>query len=96
MKRRARGRPFGPYLPLIMEACGEDEFAYEYRHGVTSYGAFTYALSTNLRRYKRITFEKLVHETADQLAGLGYEQKPNILGPRAVIEATVPWLKAKG
>ncbi len=96
MKRRTHGRPFGPYLPLILEACGEEQFAYEYRHGVISYGAFTYALSTNLRKYRRITFDKLVHETAAQLADLGYEQQPQILGARTVTGAMVPWMKTKG
>ena len=37
----------GPYLPLIIEACGEDEFSYEYRHGATSHGAFTFSLATS-------------------------------------------------
>jgi hypothetical protein len=36
-------RRVGPYLPLIIEACQEKEFSYEYRDGATSYGAFTYA-----------------------------------------------------
>jgi metacaspase-1 len=50
----------GPYLPLIFEACGEDEYAYEYRDGVTSYGAFTYFLTKALfdagHRKKRFKF----------------------------------------
>ena len=41
---RRRGQARGPYLPLIIEACGEDEFSYEYRHGAASHGAFTYSL----------------------------------------------------
>jgi metacaspase-1 len=28
----------GPYLPVILEACQEQELAYEYRDGATSYG----------------------------------------------------------
>lgn len=35
----------GPYMPLILQACSESEFAFEYRHGVISYGAFTYSLA---------------------------------------------------
>ena len=35
----------GPYLPVVYEACREQELAYEYRHGVISHGAFTYALA---------------------------------------------------
>ncbi len=40
---------YGPYLPVIIQACQEDELAYEYRHGVTSYGAFSYSLAQMLR-----------------------------------------------
>jgi hypothetical protein len=82
----------GPYLPLIIEACGEEEFSYEYRHGATSHGAFTYSLDSILRRKKKaITFEKLVAETRQQLADLQYAQEPRILGPRAVLRHKVPW-----
>ena len=94
MKRRRSGE-FGPYLPLIIEACAEEEYAYEYRHGVTSYGAFTFALASRLRRYQRITFERLVTETGEQLNELGYEQHPQILGPSEITEALVPWLRAQ-
>lgn len=92
MKKERPNERFGPYLPLILEACAEDEFSYEYRHGVSSYGAFTYALASRLRRYKRITFERLVNETAEQLAELGYDQRPQILGPSEITGALVPWL----
>jgi len=91
-KRSEKNKPVGPYLPLILEACGEDEFAYEYEHGVISYGAFTFALSNNLRKAKRITFEKLVDKTSIQLRDLGYQQKPNILGPASITGMRVPWL----
>jgi hypothetical protein len=91
LRKRAGNAPIGPYLPLIIEACQEKEFSYEYRHGVTSYGAFTYALCLELRRRKRITFQKLVDVTAAQLKDLGYEQRPQILGPTSVMNAVVPW-----
>jgi len=93
MKKKRAGNRFGPYLPLIIEACEENEYAYEYRHGVTSYGAFTYALVSRLRRYKRITFARLVGETGEQLAELGYEQSPKILGPSSVTGSLVPWIR---
>ena len=70
---------------------GEREFSYEYRHGVTSYGAFTYALCLELRQRKRISFKRLVEVTTDRLAKLGYAQRPQILGPRAIVDARVPW-----
>jgi hypothetical protein len=81
-RRRAGRAPVGPYLPLIVEACREKEFSYEYRHGVTSHGAFTYVLCQELRRRKRISFKQLVEVAAAKLADLGYEQRPQILGPK--------------
>ena len=90
-KRRAGSTKLGPYLPLIMEACREQEFSYEYRHGVTSYGAFTFVVCQELRRRKRISFKRLVEVTREQLAELGYDQKPQILGPQAIMNARVPW-----
>jgi hypothetical protein len=91
LKRREGSPKVGPYLPLIIEACQEKEFSYEYRHGVTSYGAFTYSLCLELRKRKRISFQRLVEVTADRLKALGYEQKPQILGPKAIVSARVPW-----
>lgn len=82
----------GPYLPLIIEACAEAEYSYEYRHGATSYGAFTYAVSQILRDNKGIRFRELVSKTADQLEELGYNQKPQILGPTNIVSAKVPWV----
>ncbi|MEM7670274.1 MAG: caspase family protein, partial [Pseudomonadota bacterium] len=37
--KNANSGPVGPFLPLIVEACAEDQLSYEYRHGATSYGA---------------------------------------------------------
>jgi hypothetical protein len=85
----------GPYLPLIIQACREAEYSYEYRHGVTSYGAFTYSLARLLRRIakqgKAPTFADLVKLTAKDLTALGYDQFPVILGPKSVTTAPVPW-----
>lgn len=94
-KKRAENAPVGPYLPLILEACQEEELSYEYRHGVTSYGAFTYALAKCLRRRRRISFADLVAEVGAQLGELGYAQLPQILGPKSVTQAEVPWLRAR-
>lgn len=81
----------GPYLPVIIEACGEEEFSYEYRHGASSHGAFTYSLANILRQEKTITFEELVNKTGAQLADLRYAQVPRILGPSAILQHNVPW-----
>lgn len=90
-KKHTARAPVGPYLPLIIEASSEAQFSYEYRHGVTSYGAFTYAFSKRLRKAGRITFKKLVEETGAELADLGYQQTPQILGPSKITTARIPW-----
>jgi metacaspase-1 len=92
--RRARNEsegPVGPYLPLIVEACAEEQLSFEYRHGATSYGAFTFCLASILREEMNITFEDLVAATRRRLAELQYDQTPQILGPTASVGAKVPW-----
>ncbi|WOF74441.1 caspase family protein [Parvibaculaceae bacterium PLY_AMNH_Bact1] len=92
--KKTTDEPVGPYLPLIMEACGESQLAYEYQHGVTSYGAFTYSLASILRRsagQNPISFKQLVDSTRRQLGELQYDQVPQILGPDKVVNAKVPW-----
>jgi hypothetical protein len=86
-------QPYGPYLPVILEACQEEQYAYEYRHGVTSHGAFTFALAATLRREKRISFNRLVTLVRGQLEFLGYDQKPQILGPGKILSRRVPWVR---
>lgn len=92
----ARMGHHGPYMPTILHACQEDEFAYEYRHGVTSFGAFTFVLRKILRESNRergmpISFEDLVARAADELADLGYDQTPDLAGPREISRQDVPW-----
>lgn len=93
----------GAYMPMIIEACAEKEFAYEYKHGVTSYGAFTFALSTVLRQYNRelkknprktkpLVYKDLINLVAKELKSLGYKQNPQIVGPNSKIGAGVPGL----
>lgn len=94
-KVRAQLQHHGPYLPMIFQACGENEYSYEYRHGVTSYGAFTYALSVILRRYhkqrKPISFEQLLQQTSKTLKALRYDQTPCLIGPRPLLRQRIPW-----
>ncbi len=88
----------GPFMPLVIEACMEKEYSYEYRHGVTSYGAFTYSLTTILRdinrqkAHKTVSFKELIEITSKQLAELGYQQTPQIVGPAVKVNANVPFL----
>jgi hypothetical protein len=85
----------GPYLPMIYQACQEDEFSYEYRHGVTAYGAFTYSLARIIRRLghqgRGISFEGLRDQLAEDLTELGYDQTPCLVGPTALRKRTIPW-----
>ena len=87
----------GPYLPVIMEACQEDELSYEYRHGVTSYGAYTYSLATVLRmnrlQGKNPSFHELTKLVEKQLRTLKYDQTPCLLGPGKVIKEPIPITK---
>lgn len=88
----------GPFMPLIIEACKEKEYSYEYKHGVTSYGAFTYSFTTILRdinrkkNTKKVSFKELVAMASAQLAELGYQQTPQIVGPASKVNASVPFL----
>lgn len=85
----------GPYLPILLQACQEHEYSYEYRHGVTAYGAFTYALSQILRRHRAwhrpLTFEQLLEKTRKTLADLQYAQTPAMVGPLAQLKKPIPW-----
>lgn len=80
----------GPYLPVLLHACQEHEYSYEYRHGVQSHGAFTYALAQTLRSRRR-AWAQVVEETAGKLKTLGYNQTPELVCPGKLREAPVPW-----
>lgn len=94
--KEAEGGPVGPFLPLIIEACGEEQLSYEYRHGVTSYGAFTFCLTSILRQEKELTFNKLVELARERLKRLGFQQSPQILGPAKYMNARVPFKTGQG
>lgn len=78
------------YLPVIIQACGENQLSYEYRHGTVSYGAFTYALAKNLRNEPSASFSHLVARTTDTLGKLGYDQIPQLVGPSKILKLPVP------
>ncbi|HSV46983.1 MAG TPA: caspase family protein [Ramlibacter sp.] len=75
----------GPYNPVVLAACKEEQFAYEYRDGVTSYGAMTYVLAKELRaRDGNASIAALVGQCNRQLRSqLGLEQtvSPHVPGP---------------
>ncbi|HXD11762.1 MAG TPA: caspase family protein, partial [Anaerolineales bacterium] len=85
----------GPYLPILVYACGEEEFSYEYTHGSITYGAFTYSLVKTLRRDRRskqakLTFSSLVREVGRELADLGYDQQPTLVAPTDIKKRKIP------
>jgi pimeloyl-ACP methyl ester carboxylesterase len=87
----------GPYVPVLLQACREHELSYEYRHGVTAYGAFTYCLSSLFRSLKTtgksVTFETLARQAAVRLKRLGYPQTPVLFGPRRKTRQPIPYLR---
>jgi hypothetical protein len=89
----------GAYLPIIIEACQEQELAYEYRDGANSYGAFTFCLVKLLRELRRRgnnpNFTALAKQTATRLDALGYRQTPALVGPGTLLRKAIPWAKAK-
>jgi hypothetical protein len=91
-KAKAKG-PVGPYLPVILEACREDQLAYEYRHGAESYGAFTFSLVQSIRAEKPKGLKKMIADIGDRLGDLGYAQEPQLLGPSKLVAAKPSFLK---
>ena len=93
---RAELGHFGPYLPVIVEACGEDELSYEYRHGAISQGAFTWSLVRFLRNRRKakqplMSWDALIRAVGRTLAKLDYDQKPQVIGPKKILASRIPW-----
>jgi hypothetical protein len=80
----------GLFMPVILEACREDQLSFEYRHGATSYGAFTYSLVKTLRADTHQTFNGLMTRTSRTLKSLRYDQDPQLVGPTRVLRTRVP------
>lgn len=74
----------GPYNPVILAACREDQYAYEYTHGSVPYGALTFMLVQQLRASGgRKTLEAIVAQCNSVLKNkLGYEQQAQLYRPR--------------
>jgi len=92
--RKALGHK-GPYLPILMEACQEQEFSYEYRHGVISYGAFTFCLAQALREERESgtnpSFEQLAALATAKLHRLKYNQSPVLVGAKSSTKQALSW-----
>ncbi len=86
----------GPFMPIVYQACQEHELAYEYRHGTSSYGAFTYSLVKQLRANPEITWQAPKEAATAGIEKLGYQQTPIVRGPSAVLSQTIPWVAKSG
>jgi metacaspase-1 len=86
---RKRQKHDGPFLPVVLEACGDDQPSFEYPDGATIHGAFTYALTNAIRQNGsgelNLTFKKLMDAIQVRLRDLGIGQQPQIVGPRKVL-----------
>jgi hypothetical protein len=86
---------YGPYMPVILEACREEQYSYEYRDGAASYGAFTFALARSLRDQRALgrnpTFVTLSRLATEKLKALRYDQDPCLAGPQGQLTQRIPW-----
>jgi len=89
----------GPYLPILLEACQEQEFSYEYRDGATSYGAYTFCMAQVLRESRahgvNLSFAELSERVTQKLHRLKYNQTPELVGAKDRVTAKLPWGSAK-
>lgn len=94
-RRKEQHHHLGPFMPVLLQACQADQLAYEYRDGVTSYGAFTFALTTALRlsnqQKKAMSWKELADRTTQVLKKLKYDQVPSLVGPSKVLAQRVPF-----
>jgi hypothetical protein len=95
--RKALGH-FGAYLPILLEACQENEFSYEYRHGATSYGAYTFCMAQVLRANRadgvNPSFAELNAQVTRKLHRLKYNQTPALVGAKSRVSQQLPWSEA--
>jgi len=86
---------YGPYLPVLLEACQEEEFSYEYRDGAMSYGAYTFCMAKVLRENRKqgvnLSFQELSDHVSSKLKRLKYNQTPNLVGQKDILKQQVPW-----
>lgn len=84
----------GTYMPILLQACQEGQKAFEYRHGSTPQGAFTFSLVRALRRRsgRKYTWGQLLADVGGQVRRLGYrDQAPVQEGPPGFERDPIPW-----
>lgn len=87
----------GPYLPVLLEACQEQELSYEYRDGATSYGAYTFCMAKVLREQRaqgiNLSFAELNEQVTQKLSRVRYNQTPNLIGQKDILTQQLPWIR---
>lgn len=84
----------GPFMPVLLEACREEELACEHREGAAAYGAFTWSLSQVLSQRRRPkSWGELRNGIERHLQKLRYAQHPALEGPAQVEARPVPWFQ---
>lgn len=90
----------GPYMPVVLAACQEGGYAYEYHHGTIGYGVFTYALAKEFRKAQAaretdVSFTELTERVNATMKTLRYDQISDVKGPKATCRAPVLGSPAK-
>jgi metacaspase-1 len=98
--RKAPRERRGPYMPVVLTACQEDGFAYEYHHGTIGYGVFTFALAKEFRKAQAaretdVSFTDLSERVNATMETLHYDQVCDVKGPTAVCRGPVLGLPQK-
>ena len=91
--KKEKSRP-GPYMPVVLQACEEGSYAYEYHHGAISYGVFSYALAKEFRKAmsqgpRGISFNALRDRVNATMKDLRYDQVCAADGPTTVCASPV-------
>ena len=84
----------GPFMPFILQACGEGEAAHEFRHGAQSNGAFTWFLGQVMAdsgSRDALKWPELMVRVGRKLAAQGYQQNPRLVCPAALRNNKIPW-----
>ena len=82
----------GHYMPVVVAACQEDQLAFEYAHGASHHGAFTFALAKQLRDGKITPYRELAGVLKEVLVTAGYpNQDPDVRAPSAKLDEPIPY-----
>ncbi len=92
--RKAPRERRGPYMPVVLTACEEGSYAYEYHHGTIGYGVFTYALAKEFRKAQTaretdLSFNTLSERVNATMKTLHYDQVSGVKGPKATCRSPV-------